>query len=142
MIDDLEHARIVRERISGKTTREIARDRRVTVPEINRILDLAAAGAFSAEGLKRTMLLEAEQLIHLKNQLWERAMDGDNTASALYIKAAERLATMIGLNAPHGHVVMITSTMAPADTATSTQKMLAAIRLLRNEEPEASTSED
>src|SRR5215471_19271104 len=125
---------IVREIIAGKKASQIARERGMTVPEVNRVLDQAAAREFSASGLRRTMMLEAERLHHLKHQLWVRAMEeGDLHAAAVFIKASERLASMIGLNHPHGHIVTVTSTLEPVEHASSTQRMLEAIRLLRGE---------
>ena len=42
----------------------------MTVPDVNRVLDLKAAQLFGAEGLGRAMLFEAERLGHLKQLLW------------------------------------------------------------------------
>src|SRR5215472_2254652 len=115
MLDDPEADAIICDRISGKTMHQIARERGMTVPEANRMLDLAAQRAFSPEGLQRTFLIEVERLNHLKHELWTHAMAGDRPAAALYVKAAERLSAMLGLNAPNGHLVMVTSTLAPTD---------------------------
>ena len=126
---------IVREAIVGKPLRQIARDRGLTVPEANRVIDLAAASYFSPEGLRRQMLLEARRLEELKQRVWVQAIkEGDLQAAAVYVKAAEQFATLIGMNSPLGHVVNVTGAVPePEETRTSTQKMLEAIRLLKAE---------
>ena len=133
-VDDPEQDAIVGEVVAGKTVRDVARSRGMTVPEVNRVIDRAAAKAFSGEGMRRTLLIEAERLQVLKHQLWLRATgEEDLHAAVVYVKASERLASMLGTNHPIGHIITMTSTLEPTETATSTQRMLSAIRLLRGE---------
>lgn len=83
-------------------------------------------------------MLEASRLDELKSHVWSIAMSDDPAAlhaAATYAKLAERLASLIGLNAPIGHVINVIGS-APeiqADNRTSTQRMLDAIRQLRGE---------
>ena len=125
---------ILREVVIGKTVREVARARGLTVPEVNRVLDLAAARRFSGEGVRRALLRETERLEILTQQLWDQAVrDHDLHAAAVCIKASERLASLTGMNHPLGHIVTVSSTLEPVEQASSTQRMLEAIRLLRSE---------
>ena len=146
MPDEFDHDAILREAVTGRSVREIAKARGATVPDINRALDIEAERLFGAEGLRRAMLLEAERLGHLKQNLWRRAMtDGDLTAAAVYIKASERLASMIGMNHPHGHLVTISGTLAPIEHETGTERLRAILDQLRNPgrlEPPARPSEE
>lgn len=106
MPDDQDHHAIVREAVTGRSVRDIAKARDMTVPEVNHVLDLEAERLFGAQGLRRAMLLEAERLGLLKQSLWTRAMqDGDLQAATVYVKAPERLASMVGMNHPHRHLV-------------------------------------
>ena len=134
---------IVRDCIQGKSPREVARTRGISVAEVKRMLDVAAARMSSPEGIRRTLLLEAERLGHLKQALWVRALrDQDLHAAAIFIKASERLATMLGLNHPHGHIVTVTTTLDAIEHTSSTQRMLEAIRVLRSEPAPAEEDEN
>ena len=134
---------IIRECIQGKSPRDVARAHGIPVSEVNRLLDVAAARACSPEGLRRSMLLEVERLGHLKQALWVRALkDGDLHAAAIFIKASERLSTMLGLNHPHGHIVSLTTTVDAIEHTSSTQRMLEAIRVLRSEPAPAEEDEN
>lgn len=121
--DELDQ-QILRDAVAGSSVRDIARNRGMSVPEVNSVLDLAAAQMFSGEGTRRAMLLEAERLSHLKQSLWTRALkDGDLHASAVYIKASERLSSMLGWNHPQGHVVQLTGHLEQIEHETSTQNL-------------------
>jgi hypothetical protein len=140
-----EDAAILQQATVGKTAREIARLRGLTMMEVNRSLDRSAAAMFSAEGTRRAMAAEVQRLEALKSMLFHRTMDqGDMVAGALYVKVSERMATMLGWNHPIGHVVSVTSNLEPEEHESSTMTLLRAIRRLRGEaeppeeeEPEA-----
>jgi hypothetical protein len=132
MRDEPDHEAILREAVLGRSTREIAKQHRITVAEVNEVLNIEAERMFSAEGLRREMYAEAQRLGQLKQQLFARAMeDGDLHAATVYITAFERLASMIGLNASAGHYVTISGSLEPAEPVSNTQKMLQVIRRLK-----------
>jgi hypothetical protein len=136
MPDTDEEAAILREATMGKPVREIAKARGMTVPEVNHVLDLEAERLFGAAGLRRAMLLETERLGLLKQSLWTRAMtDGDLQAAAVYVKASERLASMVGMNHPLGHLVTISGSLEPIEHETSTQQLRRVFDELLKEHP-------
>jgi len=125
---------IIFDRVYGKSVEAIARARRLSVAAVEAILDREAEKALGARELRRLLFVEARRIEALKQLLWNKAMEGDNASAAIFAKLSERLATMVGLNAPVGHYVQISSTLEPAvEQGTSTQRMLEAIRRLRNE---------
>src|SRR5215469_8760098 len=75
---------ILREVVIGKTVREVARARGLTVPEVNRVLDLAAARRFSGEGMRRALLRETERLEILTQQLWDQAVRDHDLHAAVH----------------------------------------------------------
>ena len=141
---DDESAAILREATVGKPLREIAKARGMLQSEVARIIDLAAQNMFSGKGTRREVLLEAQRLGYMKQRLWERYMrDGDTPSPALYIKASERLSSMLGWNHPLGHVVQITGHLEqPHDDRTMTARTLEAVRRLRGEYEAEQQSKD
>jgi hypothetical protein len=121
--------------LRGKTIESIARARRLDVAEVKRIIDTEAAAALSGEGLRRDLYVEHTRLQALLRKHFDAAMEGDTVAAALYVKTSERLASMTGTNAPHGHAVMVIHATAPRpeDEVTNTQRMLEAVRALRQQ---------
>ena len=81
------------------------------------------------------LYLEAQRLDLLKQRVWVLAMrDGNLPAASVYVKASERLASLVGMNAPLGHVVnVIGAAPEPEQTQSSTHRLLETIRLLRAE---------
>jgi hypothetical protein len=147
MTDITDDEAIVRELVQGRTARQIAKVRKMTVPEVNRILDLEVARAFGAEGLRRTVFVEIELLRTLKRRLWDLAMDPDDPqalhAAALYIKCQERLACAGGYNMPVNHVVNVVGGMPePEEHQSSTFALLESIRRLKEGDPAKAKADD
>jgi hypothetical protein len=111
-------ATILREAAMGRPVRDIAKLRSISRGEVERILDVEAEHMFNAAGLRRQMLAETLRLGYLKQRLFARAMQDDLHAAAIYIKASERLSSMIGLNAPVGHYVTISGSLESTETST------------------------
>jgi len=129
---------IIRELTSGRTIREVAEKRNMTIPEVNSILDQMARRCFSAEGMRRRVFLEVEKLEMLKQLCFMKAVrEQDLHAVGHYVKASERQSSMMGMNHPQGHIVTVTSTLDNDQHETSSTRMLEAIRRLRHETPEA-----
>jgi len=132
-------AAILRETIEGKSVQEIARQRGMTLAEVNHAIDAEAQRMFSGEGTRRAVAIEAQRLDLLKQKLWQRYMqEGDNPSAALFIKVSERLASMCGWNFPLGHVVQITGHLPQAHPETSRERLT---RVLAELTGEASTAE-
>ena len=102
MPDDLDHDAILREAVTGRSVRNIAKARGMTMPELNRVL-----------------VLEAERLRR------------PSMSAAVYVKCSERLASMVGMNHPHGHLVTISGSLVPIEHETSTEKLAEVIRQLK-----------
>lgn len=128
---------ILREAVEGRSARQIAEARGLTTQEVNRVLDREAAEMLSGEGTRRMIAVESERLNQMKQKLWNRYMtDGDNASAALFIKASERHASMLGHNHPAGHVVQVIGHLSHSTTGpTTTQSMLETVRALRGEAP-------
>jgi len=130
-------AAILRQAIEGKSAQEIATQRGLTLAEVNRALDVEAARMLGGEGTRRAIAAEAGRLDRLKQRLYETYMQtGDTNSASLYVKASERLASMLGWNHPAGHVVSVIGNLQePQDNKTNTQRMLEAVRALKAEYP-------
>lgn len=105
----------------------------MTIAAVDAILDEEARRALGAGELRRLLYIEACRLEAIKAVLLEKAIAGENAAAAIYVKVSERLATMLGINAPREHLVSISATIQHDGKGTSTQEMLEAIRHLRGE---------
>jgi hypothetical protein len=75
----------------------------MTRAAVEAILDQEAERALGARELRRLLHLEAYRIETIKQVLFEKAIAGENAAAAIYIKASERLSSMIGINSPQGH---------------------------------------
>ena len=142
MTNDSDGEAIILDRVNGKSVREIAADRGLTVAAVTTILDQEAERALSASELRRMLHLEACRLEAIKQVLFEKAMAGENAAASIYCKLSERLSSMIGINAPQGHYVTISSAIESAEKPSNTFKMLEAIRRLRNEPDDPPPDDD
>ena len=122
---------IIEEAAEGRSIRDIARSAGMTEAAVRAIIDRQAEDALSGPQLRRDLLFEVMRLRALGRKYYEKAMDrGELNAGLLYIKASERLATLLGMNAPQGHAVQIIQ-HEPATAQTSTDKIRAAIDRIR-----------
>jgi hypothetical protein len=97
------------------------------------IIDQKADDALSGAQLRRELLFEVMRLRSLGRKYYERAMasDGETNSGLLFVKASERLATLLGMNAVQGHALTIIHEQAPERQLTSTDKIRAAIDRIR-----------
>jgi hypothetical protein len=110
---------ILSDRAHGQSVRAIARARGLTVPEVERLLDEAASRLLSGVELRRELAAEAVRLSDLKQVFFGQGRTGDVASGAVYAKLSERLATMLGMNAPLAHAVTLATAAAPiAQTST------------------------
>ena len=133
MADDPDHDVIIHEAAHGRSLRDIAGSRNLTLDEVRKIVNEEAALALDGQNLRREWLLEARRLRELGQKYFSRAMtDDDLNSGLLYIKASERLATLTGMNAPIGHAVQVMhATAPPAIGGTSIDRIAAAIDRIR-----------
>src|SRR5215469_12737464 len=89
-------------------------------------------------------MLAARRLQRIELKFARKAFDDmDPTAAIIAIKASERRATLCGANAPIGHAIAVmTQSAEDQPSTTQTERMLAAIKRLRGEEPEVSASRE
>ena len=126
--------RILKAASEGVSIRAIAAEHGLSEEEVTAILDREAEVWFTGEHLRRELLLEVERLNALERHYYEKALgagEGATAAGALYVKLAERKATLIGLNAPATSAAMIIHQSVPAQQVTSTERIKAAIDHLR-----------
>jgi hypothetical protein len=118
--EDLSDA-ILRDRAHGQSVRAIAASRSLTIGEVEPRLDDATNRLLSGDELRRELACETVRLNDLKLKYFEQANRTIDVASAaVYTKLSERLASMLGMNAPQSHAVTLATTAAPAPE-TSTQ---------------------
>jgi hypothetical protein len=125
---------VVDDAIAGHKLKDIARAHSLTVSEVNKILDEETERALNNKQLRRELMLEAKRLRAIGKRYFERALSDDEQAPAsaiIYVKASERLATLLGLNAPSNHTVQMH--VAPPETVSSTERIRAALDRLRDE---------
>jgi hypothetical protein len=87
-------------RVSGKTEADVCAMLGVTIADIHRALDRAAAAALTPQARIRTIHLEAARMEVLEEAFMASAKGGDDKSAQVIIRAAERKATLLGLNAP------------------------------------------
>jgi hypothetical protein len=118
-----------RDKILHRVVRRIADDLGCTIDDVNRILDSHPLEVDRDRYLKRTLALQLLQLDEIEEAFHDKAIvDCDVAAGVLLIKAQERRATLLGANAPLGHVVRVVQ--PPAHRETSTDKLERALNAL------------
>ena len=86
---------------------EIARAYRLTISDVNAIIERRASEMFSGDTLRKKMFIEDARLQALGELHYQRGKEGCVQSGALYVKISERRATLSGMNAPSGHIVQL-----------------------------------
>jgi hypothetical protein len=120
---------VIRQRISGRSARAIARAQGCTLTEVNRVLDRFTETTIDDKTRKHTLALELARLDGLQETFYARALEGDVQCGALITKIIERRCTMLGLHTPQTATLQIIEAEAP--TETSTERLRAAIDRIR-----------
>jgi hypothetical protein len=122
-------------RVSGKPVAEVCQMLGVTVADINRALDRAAQAALTPSARVRTIHIEAARMEVLEEAFMAPAKGGDDKAAMVVIRAQERKATLMGLNAPlRTDPVQLAIEAAPQ--LTSTQKLRDIFNRVQAEDPQ------
>lgn len=109
---------IIRQRIAGKSVREIAKAQRTSVDAVNQAIDRWSSVALTAEARKHGLALELARLDQMQQVFFQRACEGDVAAGALVEKIIARRCVMLGLHAPQTAVLKIVDEATPKHTTT------------------------
>jgi len=91
---------VIRQRISGRSARAIAKAQATTVAEVNKALDHFTETTIDDKVRRHTLALELARLDELQETFYARALEGDVQCGALITKIIERRCTMLGLYTP------------------------------------------
>ena len=118
---------VIRQRISGRSARAIAKAQATTVAEVT--LDRFTETTIDDKTRKHTLALELARLDELQETFYARALEGDVACGALITKIIERRCTMLGLYTPQTATLQVIEAEAPRET--STERLRAAIDRIR-----------
>jgi hypothetical protein len=117
------------DKVIHRAVRRIADDLGCTVAEANALLDRHPVEVDRDRYLKRVLALQLLQLDEIEEAFHDKAIkDRDVPSGVLLIKAQERRATLLGLNAPLGHSVHVVQHV-PEHRETSTGRIEKALAL-------------
>ena len=120
---------VIRQRISGRSARAIAKAHATTVAEVNKALDRFTETTIDDKIRKHTLALELARLDELQEVFYARALEGDVQCGALCTKIIERRCTMLGLYTPQTATLQVIETETSRET--STDKISALIERIR-----------
>jgi len=120
---------VIRQRISGRSARAIAKAQATTVAEVNKALDRFTETTIDDKIRRHTLALELARLDELQETFYARALEGDVQCGALITKIIERRCTMLGLYTPQTATLQVIEAEAPRET--STERLRAAIERIR-----------
>src|SRR5215472_13539688 len=133
---------IVNAAVAGLSIRTIARHHACSSAAVRQVLDQHAAEMLRPASRAAMLALEVSRLETLESVFLRQAIEQvDSTAGTLCVKISQRKAALCGFDQP-ATIRMDVTTVTEHQDGTSTTRMLEVIRRLRNEEPEASASED
>ena len=118
----------MRQRISGRSARAIAKAQATTVAEVNKALDRFTE-TIDDKVRRHTLALELARLDELQETFYARALEGDVQCGALITKIIERRCTMLGLYTPQTATLQVIEAETPRET--STDKISALIERIR-----------
>jgi hypothetical protein len=109
----------------GLTLTETADRFGVTIDEVREAQKQALAAFSDGEALRLDWMLESKRLAACGLRFYQIAMrDADPAAAAIFIKASERRATLMGANAPAAASVKLIQQAEPKEHETTTQEMI------------------
>jgi hypothetical protein len=135
---------VIRQRISGRSARAIAKAQATTVAEVNKALDHFTETTIDDKVRRHTLALELARLDELQETFYARALEGDVQCGALVTKIIERRCTMLGLYTPQTATLQVIEAEVPRET--STERLRAAIDRIRGkthqDDPPATDQDD
>ena len=120
---------VIKQRISGRSVRAIAKAQGCSVVEVNKALDRFSETTIDDKVRRHTLALELARLDELQETFYARALEGDVQCGALCTKIIERRCTMLGLYTPQTATLQVIEAEAPRET--STDKISALIERIR-----------
>jgi hypothetical protein len=109
---------VIRQRISGRSARAIAKAQATTVAEVNKALDRFTETTIDDKIRRHTLALELARLDELQETFYVRALEGDVQCGALITKIIERRYTMLGLYTPQTATLQVIEAETPRETST------------------------
>jgi hypothetical protein len=135
---------VIRQRISGRSARAIAKAQGCSVAEVNKALDRFTETTIDGKVRKHTLALELARLDELQETFYARALEGDVQCGALITKIIERRCTMLGPYTPQTATLQVIEAEAPRET--STHRIAALIDRIRDkrhqDDPPATEQDD
>jgi hypothetical protein len=98
-MSDAEDDAVLEQRLAGKSTRAIGRELKLTVGQVDAILDRVLPAVDNPARL-RAIALDLHRLDGLLETFYKRAIAGDVNSGTLCVKIIERRAFALGLDAP------------------------------------------
>ena len=120
---------VIRQRISGRSARAIAKAQATTVAEVNKALDRFTETTIDDKIRRHTLALELARLDELQETFYARALEGEVQCGALVTKIIERRCTMLGLYTPQTATLQVIEAETPRET--STERLRTAIDRIR-----------
>src|SRR6516165_7760542 len=121
---------VIRQRISGRSARAIAKAQGCSVAEVNKALDRFTETTIDNKTRKHTLARELARLDELQETFYARALEGDVACGALITKIIERRCVILGLYTPQTATLQIIEAEAPRET--SIERIRSAIDRIRN----------
>ena len=109
---------IIRQRISGKSVRAIAKAQGRSVAEVNAVIDRWSSVALTEQARKHGLALELARLDEMQQIFFQRACEGNVPSGQLVEKLIARRCVMLGLHAPQTAVLKIVDDATPKETST------------------------
>jgi hypothetical protein len=133
---------IIKQRVSGRSVREIASHGALTWLRSTRRSTGVGRQAITDKAPKHGLALELARLDELQEVFYLRALEGDVSCGAIVTKIIERRCTMLGLHTPRTAVLQIVDEATPKETSTGRKMSLLRPEWpIRSGEPRGSPNE-
>src|SRR5262249_8203758 len=120
---------VIRQRISGRSARAIAKAQATTVAEVNKALDRFTEPTIDDKIRNPMLALDMARRDALQESSYARALEGVVKCGALLPKILERRCTMLGPYTPQTATLQVIEAETPRET--STDKISALIERIR-----------
>jgi len=132
---DLDTENVVNAAVAGLSNKAIAKRFGCSLDAVQNALDKHAVELLKPEGRAAILALQIERMKQLQSHFLRYAIENDDsTAGTLCVKIGQRIAALTGVDQP-ASIRLDINQVQPQDNKTNTQRMLEAVRALRNENP-------